>query len=120
MTSPYRDSEHVLRAQNEEVLLTTCDSIDGYRVVCYFGLIQRTVAYALHELAGATLVEKMRVFPKIRDNAAADLIARARELKGNAVTGVRFDSNFGDGIYEVTAYGTAVRIEPIARTGPTK
>ncbi|MBP9113811.1 MAG: heavy metal-binding domain-containing protein [Polyangiaceae bacterium] len=119
MTSPYRDSDPALPVQNEEVLLTTCDHIEGYRVVCYFGLIQRTVAYAAHQL-GATLEERTRAFPKIRANAAADLIARAHELKGNAVTGVRFDSNCGDGIYEVTGYGTAVRIEPIPPSGWTK
>jgi uncharacterized protein YbjQ (UPF0145 family) len=41
------------------------------------------------------------------------LIDHARQLGGNAVLGVRFDSSdLGNGLAEIVAYGTAATVRP--------
>ena len=49
-----------------------------------------------------------------RAEAYEELLAHARELGGNAIIAMRYDANeIMDGITEVLAYGTAVRVEPL-------
>jgi uncharacterized protein YbjQ (UPF0145 family) len=45
--------------------------------------------------------------------ALGRLVDHARQLGGNAVLGVRFDSSdLGNGLAEIVAYGTAATVRP--------
>jgi uncharacterized protein YbjQ (UPF0145 family) len=53
------------------------------------------------------------VVDRARHTALERLIDHARQLGGNAVLGVRFDSSdLGNGLAEIVAYGTAATVKP--------
>ncbi len=48
-----------------------------------------------------------------RQDAFRIMVDHARALRANAVVGMRYDATeIGQGVTEVLAYGTAVRVEP--------
>ncbi len=85
-----------------------------------FGLIVRSTGFAkgisggLRSLRAGEVPQFTNVVEMARDTAIERLEAQVRELGGNAVLGVRFDSSdVGDGLAEVVAYGTAAVVEPL-------
>ena len=59
------------------------------------------------------MTQYTNVVDEARKEAVERLMAHARSLGGNAVLGVRFDSSdMGNGLAEILAYGTAVKVNP--------
>ena len=106
------------------MLVATTNDLPGYRITAHVGLVRgvtvrsRNVVSnfggALQSLLGGNL----SVYTSLAETArqeAYDLMAdHARELGADAVVAMRYDANdIMDGITEVLAYGTAVRVEPV-------
>ena len=106
------------------MLVATTNDLPGYRITAHLGLVRgvtvrsRNVVSnfggALQSLLGGNL----SVYTSLAETArqeAYDLMAQhARELGADAVIAMRYDANdIMDGITEVLAYGTAVKVERI-------
>jgi uncharacterized protein YbjQ (UPF0145 family) len=85
-----------------------------------WGLIVRSVGLSkgltggLRSLKAGEVPQFTDVVDQARHTAMERLIAHARQLGGNAVLGVRFDSSdIGNGMAEVVAYGTAATVRQL-------
>ncbi len=104
------------------MIVATTDVIVGYRVTRHLGVCRgvtvRSRSVVGNWLGGVQAIfgGRLGVFAKLAENArqeAYDLMVRhASEAGANAVVCMRYDANeIADGITEVLAYGTAVRVE---------
>lgn len=67
----------------------------------------------VRSLKAGEVKEFTEVVDQARHTALERLIDHARQLGGNAVLGVRFDSSdLGNGLAEIVAYGTAATVRP--------
>jgi len=103
-------------------LVTTAFELPGYRAVDSFGVVRGIVVRsrsivgnigaALQTLVGGNITLYTELCEKARGDAFELMLAHAAELGANAVVGMRYDANeVADGVTEVLAYGTAVRVE---------
>jgi uncharacterized protein YbjQ (UPF0145 family) len=108
---------------NEELLVYTSDTFELPGLVferhiglCW-GLTVVSVGFGkgftggLRTLAAGEVPEFTEVVDNARRVALARMVEHAQAKGGNAVVGIRFDSNSfgsGQGVVEVVAYGTAV------------
>lgn len=108
----------------ETLLTTTTLSIDGYRIVEYKGLVRGIVVRSptigqgllggLKQIVGGQIGAYAVMCEQARSQAYELLVAHARELRANAVVGVRYESSevgTGRSATEVLCYGTAVVIQ---------
>jgi uncharacterized protein YbjQ (UPF0145 family) len=100
------------------MLLATSDLRTEYQVL---GMVQGSRVKAVHlgkdilaglrRLVGGEVTEYSKMIDDARRAAIADMIAEAEKLGANAIIGVRYaSSTVGQGIAEIVAYGTAVKI----------
>lgn len=105
--------------------VTTSFELPGHRVVENCGIVRGiivrsrsivgSIGAGLQTLFGGNITLYTQLCERARDDAYQLMLDHAREVGGNAVIGVRYDATeIGAGITEVLAYGTAVRVEPIA------
>ncbi len=105
--------------------VTTAFELPGHRVVRNCGIVRgiivrsRSIAgsigAALQTLLGGNITLYTQLCERAREDAYQLMLAHAREAGGNAIIGFRYDANdIGPGVTEVLAYGTAVRVEPVA------
>lgn len=108
----------------EPMLIVTMNEVPGYRIVQVngdvFGLVVRARNYfsnvgaSLRTLAGGEVSGYTKLLTDSRNQARVRMWQEARALGANAVVAMRFDCNeIGDIMSEVTAYGTAVTVEPV-------
>ena len=106
------------------MLVSTTNDLTGYRIVRQLGLVRgitvrsRSVignfAGGIQSFFGGKLSIYVELAETARAEALQHLIEHAREAGANAVIGMRYDANeIMEGITEVLAYGTAVRVEPL-------
>jgi uncharacterized protein YbjQ (UPF0145 family) len=104
-------------------MVTTGFELPGYRVVGNLGLVRgvtvrsRSVlgnmGASIQSLFGGNITLYTELAERARAEAYELMMQHAAEMGANAVIGVRYDANeITDGITEVLAYGTAVRVEP--------
>ena len=107
-------------------MVTTQFELDGFRVVRTLGVVRGigvrsrsilgTIGASLQTLVGGNITLLTRLCEKTRSEAFDLMLKHAAELGGNAVVGARYDATeIMPGVTEVLAYGTAVRVEPIAK-----
>ncbi len=108
---------------SDESMMSTTFDLPGYTVdatlgMCW-GVLVRSVGFAkgftggFKALAAGEVKQYTDVVDMARKEAVERLMAHARTLGGNAVLGVRFDSSdMGNGLAEILAYGTAVKVSP--------
>jgi uncharacterized protein YbjQ (UPF0145 family) len=100
------------------MLLATSDLRTEYQVL---GMVQGSRVKAVHlgkdilaglrRLVGGEVTEYSKMIEDARRAAVEDMIAEAEKLGANAIIGVRYaSSTVGQGIAEIVAYGTAVKI----------
>ncbi len=100
------------------MLLATSDLRTEYQVL---GMVQGSRVKAVHlgkdivaglrRLVGGEVTEYSKMIEEARQTAMADMIAEAEKLGANAIIAVRYaSSTVGQGIAEIVAYGTAVKI----------
>jgi len=103
--------------------VSTVGTIPGRETTAYkgacFGLIARSTGWSKGFTGSVKALRKGEVkqftetLEEARRTAVERMVAHARELGGNAVVGLRFDStDMGEqqGMAEIVAYGTAVII----------
>ena len=106
------------------MFVSTTNDIPGCRIVQHIGLVRgitvrsRSVignfAGGIQSIFGGKLTVYVSLAETARQEALDHMIAHAAESGANAVIAMRYDANdIMDGITEVLAYGTAVKVERI-------
>ena len=106
---------------------TTAFELDGYRVVRNLGIVRGiivrsrsvigTIGASLQTLVGGNITILTELCEKTRNEAFELMLQHAAELGANAVVGMRYDATeIMQGVTEVLAYGTAVVVEPVAKS----
>ena len=103
--------------------VTTTFDLPGYRVVQTLGLVRGivvrsrsivgTLGASLQTIIGGNITLFTELCETTRRDALEELLTHAAERGANAVLGLRYDANeVMNGVTEVLAYGTAVKVEP--------
>ena len=106
------------------MIVATTNDLPGYRIVQHLGLVRgitvrsRSVVGnlggAIQSLFGGKLSIYVELAERARQEAYEHMVQHAEEHGANAVLAMRYDANeIMDGITEVLAYGTAVKVEPL-------
>jgi uncharacterized protein YbjQ (UPF0145 family) len=106
----------------DPALVTTALEIHGYRIVGNLGVVRGivvrsrsvfgTIGASLQTLVGGNITLFTELCEKTRTDAFDLMISHAAERGANAIISMRYDANeVMDGVTEVLAYGTAVRVE---------
>jgi len=107
-------------------LITTANTLEGYRIVKHLGIIRGitvrsrsvlgNIAGNMQSVFGGELSVYIELCEKAREDAYYHMIEHANEAGANAIISMRYDTNdlgVGAGITEVLAYGTAVLVEKV-------
>ena len=106
------------------MIVATTNDLPGYRVTSVIGVVRgitvrsRSVignfGGAIQSIFGGNLSIYTNLAEHARREAYDLLVDHAREAGADAVIAMRYDANeITDGITEVLAYGTAVKVEKI-------
>ena len=106
------------------MLVATTNDLPGYRITAYVGLVRGVtvrsrsvignVGGAIQSLFGGNLSIYTELAEHARQEAYDLLVQHAQAMGANAVIAMRYDANeIMEGITEVLAYGTAVKVEPL-------
>lgn len=104
------------------MIVTTMNDLPGYKVVEVKGLVRGVivrsrsvvgnVGAAVQSLFGGDITIFTKLADEARQHAYDRMVQHAREMGADAIIAMRYDANeITDGITEVLAYGTAVRVE---------
>ena len=104
------------------MLVTTTDTLPGYRVVRHIGVMRGlsvrsrsvvgNIGASIQILFGGNITMYTRLAEEARQEAYDLLIAQAQAAGANAIVGMRYDANeMASAVTEVLAYGTAVVVE---------
>jgi uncharacterized protein YbjQ (UPF0145 family) len=105
-------------------LVTTTFDVPGHRVVESLGVVRGitvrsrsllgNIAAGLQTLVGGDITVYTQLCEKARSDAFDLMLQHAAATGANAIVGARYDANeVMDGVTEVLAYGTAVRVEKV-------
>ena len=108
-------------------MVTTQFELDGFKVVRTLGVVRGivvrsrsifgTIGASLQTIVGGNISLFTQLCEKTRADAFDLMLLHAGQLGGNAVVGARYDATeVMQGVTEVLAYGTAVYVEPVARS----
>jgi uncharacterized protein YbjQ (UPF0145 family) len=106
------------------MIVATTNDLPGYRIVAYVGLVRGVtvrsrsvignIGGAIQSVFGGNLSIYTELAERARQEAYDLLVQHAQQAGADAVIGMRYDANeIMDGITEVLAYGTAVKVEPL-------
>ena len=106
------------------MLITTSTTLEGYKIVKQLGLVRGITVRSrsiLGNMAGGFMTifgGKSAIYTELCENAREEalqlMIRHAQELGANAIISMRYDANdVMNGLTEVLAYGTAVKVEEI-------
>lgn len=107
-----------------ESMVTTALELPGYRVVQSLGVVRGivvrsrsvfgSIGASFQTLVGGDITLYTSLCEKTREDAFQRMIIHAAEHGANAVICTRYDANeLMQGVTEVIAYGTAVRVEAV-------
>jgi uncharacterized protein YbjQ (UPF0145 family) len=108
---------------NQE-LITTSNHLEGYRIVSHLGLVRGITVRSrsiIGNIAGSFMTifgGRSSIYTELCENAREEalqlMIKHADERSANAIINMRYDANdVMQGLTEVLAYGTAVKVEKI-------
>ena len=106
------------------MLVATTNDLPGYRITGHIGMVRGVtvrsrsvignVGGAIQSLFGGNLSIYTELAERARQEAYDLLVQHAQSAGANAVIAMRYDANeIMEGITEVLAYGTAVKVEPL-------
>lgn len=106
----------------DEQLVTTSNSLDGYRITKQLGIVRGitvrsrsilgNIGGGLQSLFGGRLSIYVELCEKAREEAYQLMLQHGSEKGANSIINMRYDANeVMEGITEVLAYGTAVIVE---------
>ena len=109
----------------DQKMVTTAFGFDGYKIVENLGIVRGitvrsrsifgTIGGSLQTIVGGNITLFTELCEKTRGEAYRIMVEHAEALGANAVIGMRYDANeVMNGVTEVLAYGTAVKIVPAA------
>jgi len=104
------------------MLVATTNDLPGYRIVSHVGLVRGitvrsrsvigNIGGSIQSIFGGNLSIYTNLAETARKEAYDLLVQHAQELGADAVIAMRYDANeIMEGITEVLAYGTAVKVE---------
>ena len=104
------------------MLVATTNDLPGYRVTAQLGVVRgitvrsRSVVGnlggAIQSIFGGKLSIYVKLAETARQQAYDHMVEHAQEMGADAILAMRYDANeIMDGITEVLAYGTAVKVE---------
>jgi uncharacterized protein YbjQ (UPF0145 family) len=105
-------------------MVTTALELPGYRVVSNLGVVRGivvrsrsvlgSIGAAFQTLAGGDITLFTELCEKTREDAFERMMVHADQHGANAIICARYDANeIMQGVAEVLAYGTAVKVEPL-------
>jgi uncharacterized protein YbjQ (UPF0145 family) len=105
-------------------LITTANSLEGYRITNHLGIVRGitvrsrsllgNIAGGFQTLFGGKISIYVQLCEKTREEAYQLMLQHAQERGANAIINMRYDANeVMNGVTEVLAYGTAVVVEKI-------
>ena len=103
-----------------EFPIATANEIPGFKIIETKGFVYGSTVrrrgvggqVGLRPLVGGEIKEYVSMMEDSRDEALERLIEHAKQLGGNAIVAVRFDSNdISNVMQEILAYGSAVVVE---------
>jgi len=108
-------------AMSRNVIVTTGNEVAGRQIASYIGIVRGIVVRAptisqgfmggLKRIVGGNIEEFAEVCERARQEAYERMARHAGEMDADAVIGMRYDATeFSDGVTEVLAYGTAVKL----------
>lgn len=109
---------------NQTTLITTSNSLEGYRITKQLGLV-RGITVRSRSIMGNIAGSFMTIFggkssiytelcERAREEAFQLMITHGKEMGCNAIINMRYDANeVMSGLTEVLAYGTAVIVEKV-------
>ena len=103
------------------MLVTTGNDLAGFSIVGYLGVVRGIVVRAptisqgfaggLQRLVGGNIEAYVDVCETARQQAYNLMVQHAAQIGADAVVGMRYDATeFAEGVTEVLAYGTAVKL----------
>jgi uncharacterized protein YbjQ (UPF0145 family) len=103
------------------LIVTTANEFDGHRITAYLGVVRGIVVRAqtitqgfrgaFSSFFGGNIRAYEEVCEQAREDAFQRMLEHAEEIGANAVIAMRYDATeFAQGVTEVLAYGTAVKI----------
>ncbi len=106
------------------MLVSTTNDIPGYRITTHIGVVRGITVRSrsvignfvggLQSIFGGQIGAYVDLAETARQEAFAHMTDHAAAEGANAIVGMRYDATeIMDGITEVLAYGTAVRVEPL-------
>jgi uncharacterized protein YbjQ (UPF0145 family) len=104
------------------MLVATTNDLPGYRIVAHVGMVRGitvrsrsvigNVGGAIQSIFGGSLSIYVKLAETARQEAYDLMVEHARQAGADAVVAMRYDANeIMEGITEVLAYGTAVKVE---------
>ena len=107
-----------------QIIVTTGDTVDGYRVRAYLGVVRGIAVraptpgqglQALGKVLGGNLQASWEMYEQVceaaREGAFERIVRHAAERHADAVIAMRYDAtDVAEGLTEVLAYGTAVQL----------
>ena len=103
------------------MIVTTGNEITGYQITEYLGVIRGVVVRSpsitqgimgsLKQVIGGNIESYAQICDAGREEAYVRMEQHAASVGADAIIGMRYDaSGFAEGVTEVLAYGTAVKI----------
>jgi uncharacterized protein YbjQ (UPF0145 family) len=106
------------------MMVSTINDLPGYKVVAMQGVVRGVIVRSrsvvgnigagFQAIFGGDITIYTKLADDARQHAYDRMVEEARKVGANAIIGMRYDANeIMEGITEVLAYGTAVRVEPV-------
>ena len=106
------------------MLVATTNDLPGYRVTAHIGMVRGitvrsrsvigNVGGAIQSIFGGNLSIYTELAERARQEAYELMVEHAQQMGADAVIAMRYDANeIMEGITEVLAYGTAVKVEKL-------
>src|SRR3954453_10303040 len=103
------------------VIVTTANELEGFQISEYLGVVRGIVVRAqtigqgirgaFSSIFGGNIRAYEEVCEQARSEAFARMVEHAQERDADAIIAMRYDATeFAQGITEVLAYGTAVKL----------
>ncbi len=104
------------------MIVTTCETVAGKRIVRTLGLVRGNSVRARHigkdimaqlrNIVGGEVMEYTKLLAESREQSLDRMVTEAKLLGANAVIATRFATSMvAQGMAELLAYGTAVVVE---------
>jgi uncharacterized protein YbjQ (UPF0145 family) len=108
----------------EGMIVTTTNEVAGYRVAQHLGVVRGitvrsrsvigNIGAGIQSLFGGNITIYTELAEKARAEAFDLMVQHAESAGADAILAMRYDANeISDGITEVLAYGTAVKLERV-------